>query len=429
MIASHSKKQVRRFARTFASIVPLAACIVAVDASAQMTVTQRGDNGIKVGAGRLHPLLGFETRYDSYVGLSQEQPQGADPSGIGDLILHVKPGFELTVPSDSVEIGARFLLDYNAYMGQTESWTTDLSKTRASFDFGALVNPKGDVKVGFTERFARTDINTNLALPVLSVSDRNDAGVSVEITPGGGAVMLKPAYVNTYEHFESRDGDPTTLALFDYMQDYMQHTVGLTVGYKLQPEAALLLDVAAGIRNYEREASQQYDNTSVRATVGFAGMVMPKVSLVAKAGFGTQIEGSDAPADTSGFQSAIGQLELGYLASENTELRVGYARSFEPTPSAGLYYSDDRIYLDARARMAQRLLLRAGVSYDMIDFPERTSDTTDELIGFMIGPDWEFNSVFTAGISYGFTQRTSDLPVAGYDYDRHEVGVHVVAYY
>lgn len=423
MTVSHSKKQGPRFARALATIVPLAACIVAADASAQMTVTQRGDNGIKVGAGRLHPLLGVETRYDSYVGLSQEQTAGADPAGIGDMILHVKPGFELVVPSDSIEIGARFLLDYNAYMGQTESWTTDLSKTRASFDFDALVNPKGNVKVGFSETFARTDINTNLALPVLSVSDRNDAGVSIEYTPGGGALTLKPAYVNTYEHFESRTGDPLDLARYDYMQ----HNVGLTVGYKLQPEAALLLDVAAGIRNYEREPSKQFDNTSVRATVGFAGMVAPKISLLAKAGIGTQIEGADAPADTSSFQSALGQLELGYLYSENTQVRLGYARSFEPTPSAGLYYSDDRVYLDARARMAERLLLRAGVSYDLIDFPERATDSADKLLGFMIGPDWQFNSVFTAGLSYAFTQRSSG--VAEHDYDRHEVGVHVVAYY
>lgn len=425
MTVFHSKRQGLRVTRALATIVPLAACLVAADASAQMTVTQQGDNGIKVGAGRLHPLLGFETRYDSFVGLSQETQAPSSSDGIGDMILHVKPGFELVVPSDTLEIGAKFLLDYNAYMGQTESWTTDLSKARASFDFDAVVNPKGDAKVGLTETFARTDINTNLALPVLTVSDRNDAGISVEFTPGGGALMLKPAYVNTYEHFESRTGDNSAFAGFDYME----HTAGLTVGYKLQPQAALLLDVAAGIRNYEREASKQFDNTSVRATVGFAGLVLPKIAVVAKAGFGSQIEGGDAPADTKGFQSAIGQLELGYLYSENTQVRVGYARSFEPTPSAGLYYTDDRVYLDAKARMAERLLLRAGVSLDQVDFPERADNSTDQLLGFMVGPDWEFNSVFTAGVSYAFTQRSSDLKVAGYEYDRHEVGVHVVAYY
>ncbi|HEY0868658.1 MAG TPA: outer membrane beta-barrel protein [Fimbriimonas sp.] len=415
----------RRLARTLATLVPLAACIVAADASAQMsTVRTAGDNGIKVGSGRLHPLLGFETRYDSFVGLSQEAPAGTAAEGIGDMILHVKPGLELDIPSDTLRVGARFLLDYNAYMGQTESWTTDLTKTRASFDFDALVNPKGDAKVGFTERFARTDINTNLALPVLTVSDRNDAGVYLDLTPGGGALLVRPAYTNTYEHFNARSGDDQLTNLFDYMQ----HTAGLTLGYKLQPQTALLLDAAVGIRNYEREDSKKFDNTSLRVTAGFSGLLAPKVALLAKAGFGRQFESSDAPDETEGFTGFIGQLELGYLYSETTQVRVGYARSFEPTPSTGLNYTDDRIYLSAKARMAEQLLLHAGVSYDMIDFPQRTGDA-DRMLGFSLGPDWEFNSVITAGLSYIFTQRASDVKVAGYEYDRHEVGAHVVAYY
>lgn len=425
MTAAFAGSRGSRIARTLAAVVPLAACLVAADATAQMsTVRKTGDNGIKVGSGRLHPLLGFETRYDSFVGLSQETAAGTSAEGIGDMILHVKPGFELDIPSDTLQVGARFLLDYNAYMGQTEAWTTDLSKTRASFDFDALVNPKGDAKVGFSERFARTDINSNLALPVLTISDRNDAGIHLDLTPGGGALLLRPAYTNTYEHFEARSGDDK----FTNLYDYMQHTAGLTLGYKLQPTTALLLDAAVGIRNYEREDSKRFDNTSLRVTAGFSGLLAPKVALLAKAGFGKQFESSDAPEDTKGFTGFIGQLELGYLYNEATQVRLGYARSFEPTPSTGLNYTDDRVYLTAKARMAEQLLLHAGVSYDQIDFPQRTGDP-DRLLGFSLGPDWEFNSVITAGLSYTFTQRASDTKVAGFEYDRHEVGAHVVAYY
>ncbi len=408
--------------KVIASIATLGVCLVAGSAHAQMsTVSTKGDNGIKVGSGRLHPLFGFETRYDSFVGLSETAVSPTDAAS--DLILHIKPGLELVIPSDTVEIGARFLLDYNAYTGATESWTSDLSKTRAAFDFNALINPKGDAKVGLVERFARSDLNTNLALPVLTISDRNDAGLHVELTPGGGALLIKPSYVNTYEHFEARDGDAgSQVTRFDYMQ----HTAGLTLGYKLQPKTALLLDTSLAIRNFERGASQDFDTSNLRVMAGFAGMVAPRITILAKAGYGKQFESTALEGE--GFASFIGQAEIGYLYSEDTQVKLGYARSFEPTPSAGLHYSDDRIYLDARTRMGQKLLLNAGISYDQLEFPE-AAGRTDDLLGFRIGPDWEFNSVVTAGLSYAFTQRTSELEVAGMQYDRHEVGAHVVVYY
>lgn len=395
---------------------------IAGNASAQQmpTVSQRGDNGVRVGSGRIHPFVGFQTRYDSYVGLSERAQQlGGTQEGTGDLILHVKPGLRLEVPSDSVELRAGVLVDYHAYTGMDEAWTSDLSRTAAALDINALINPKGNVQVSLDERFTRSDRITNMELGALTLSDRNDAGIHVAITPGGGSLLLRPGYVNTYEHFEPRSGesDPAVTR-----NDYWQHTAMLTVGYKLQEESALVLDSSLAIRNYERSASQQFDSQNLRVTAGFVGMIAPRVSFLAKAGYGKQL-------DVEGYDGILGQVELGYLYSEQTEVRAGYARTFEPSPSAGLFYSDDRVYLDGRTRLGSQLTLNAGLSYDQITFGETSGRGTEDQYGFHIGPDWEFNSVFTAGISYALTKRTSSRAVAGLEYDRHEVGAHVLVYY
>ena len=407
--------------RALSPAAALLALLLTADAQAQMsTVSQRGDNGIKVGAGRLHPLFGFETRFDSYVGLSEQGTStGGVPDGTGDLILHIRPGLELEVPSDTIQLGARFLLDYNAYTGMTEAWTSDLSRTAASFDLNALINPKGKVQVGLDERFARSDKITNLELGALTLSNRNDAGINVSILPGNGNLLIRPGYVNTYEHFEPRDGNPDPNVA---NHDYWQHNLGLNLGYKVLPESALVLDTSLAIRNYERTPSQQYDTQNLRVLGGFVGLVAPRISLLAKAGYGQQL-------DSAGYDGFLAHAELGYLYSAQTQVRLGYVRSFEPSPSAGLYYTDDRVYLDGSTRLGQKLRLNAGLSYDQINFPELSSRGTEDQIGFHIGPDWEFNSFLTAGISYALTSRTSARTVGGLDYDRHEVGAHVMVYY
>lgn len=364
-------------------------------------------------------MFGLETRYDSYVALSKDQTIGEASRGTGDLILHLKPGLELTVPSDTVRLGARFLLDYHAYTGTDESWTSDLSRTTLAFDVDALFNPNGNVQVGVEERFARSDRITNMVVGALTISDRNDASIHVAITPGGGSFLIRPSYTNTYEHFEPRTGgsDAETTR-----NDYWQHTAGLSLGYKLRPESALVLDTSLGLRQYEREISKDYDSQNFRLTAGFVGLVMPKVALTLKGGYGKQFE-------EGGYDGFLGQAEVGYLVSEQTQLRVGYLRTYEPSPSAGLYYSDDRVYVDARSRMASKLYVNAGFSYDQIQFPEASVRGTEDQLSFRIGPDWEFNSFLVAGISYGLTKRTSSLQVAGLEYDRHEVGAHVLVYY
>ncbi|AKU91809.1 outer membrane beta-barrel protein [Vulgatibacter incomptus] len=405
------------------SIVAVATVVAAGAAHAQTSVGTRSENGLRVGSGRLHPLFGFETRYDSYVGRSEKAVDALDSkNGTGDLILHLRPGLELTIPSESVELGARLMIDYNAYTGAQESWTRDQSKTGVNFELNSLFNPKGNTKVGLDERFNRSDRTTNMELGTLTISDRNDLGVNVEVAPGGGALVIKPAYVNTYEHFEPKNGGADESVS---NHDYMQHTVGLNLGYKLSPISALVLDTGLSIRNFEREVAQNYDSTNIRVAAGFVGMVMPKIALVLKAGYGKQ---SSDLEDGKPYGGMIGQAEVGYLYSEQSQIRFGYARTFEPSASASLYYSDDRVYLNGQTRMAGQLLLKGGLSYDVLKFPADARGN-DEQLGFQIGPDWEFSQLVTAGVSYGYTSRTTSAKLAGLEYDRHEIGAHVVVYY
>src|SRR5512132_3356813 len=95
-------------------------------------------NGIRLGGaeGRLHPYLDLEARWDSNVNFATSTPalEGATPQGkvLGDLILHVRPGFTLKVPGELVAVELDANADWAQYLGLEDPDTRDLSKLYAS---------------------------------------------------------------------------------------------------------------------------------------------------------------------------------------------------------------------------------------------------------------------------------------------------------
>lgn len=391
-----------------------------------------GNNGIRFGTGRLHSSIEVESRYDSFAGWGQTAAVDG-PEKVGDLVLHVKPALRLDVPSKTLRLGANAGLDYVGYTGSVESWTSRQSKLNANLGLNAVLNPEGDYQFVVDERFVRSDRTTNLELGVLTISNRNDLGLAVDMTPGGGAWVVRPSYTNIIENFEPRDGsgcqpgqlcNPGDLSNVDAW-NYMEHRAGLDIGWKLSPRSMLVLDTDFSVRNYSEAVSERFDNQSLRVVAGFVGMVAPRIEIKAKAGYGAQFA-SDEALEDEGFSGMIGHAEASYLYSEKTKFSLGYLHNFASSPTSSLHYTNDRGYLAGQWRLSREFGARATLAYDTLNF---SNDRRDEIFSLTLGPEYQPNDMVAMGVTYGFMDRTSNTHLPTYEYDRNEFGAYVVVRY
>ena len=406
-------------------VAALVALVLLVGAPARAA-----ENGLKVGEGRLHPFFEIESRYDSlagYVG-SGETSEDVRLVPVADLILHFRPGLRLDVPSEVAAVAVAGNVDYALYTGIEDAGTREQSRLQADADLGVTFNPNGAVYVHLGDHFARSDRTSNLALGVGTVTDFNEARFKLGFQPGGKALVVEPGYTLAFEHFEQRDvvlpenctpGDPTCDPSAAGQFDYLQHTAHLDARWKFLPKTAVVFDGQLGFRGYLQPTQSQFGTANLKTMVGLTGLVSTKVALTAKAGWGDQLAGS-------GYKSVIGQLELAYLFSEQAQTRVGYVRTFEPSPGPDLFFGDDRAYLDVRALLGGRLTLHGHGAFDYITFG---TGRVDSQVTASLGPDYEITDWLNAGIGYQLGYRESSDDRIGFDYVRHEAFARVQVIY
>lgn len=377
------------------------------------------ENGLKVGAGRLHPYLDIEGRYDTLAGYV-EDTSGTEPRLIptGDLILRYRPGFKLDVPSDVLTFSLGGNVEYVHYLGIESEGTAEQSRFGGQGDLSLLFNGKGVVAVEVADSYVRSDRSSNLALGVGTVVDHNDARLKLIIAPGGGALVFEPGYTLGYEHYVDRpgalpegctSGDPSCDSNAVSKLDYLQHTADLDVRWRFLPKTSVVLDSSYSLRGYLDDATASQDSQNVKALAGIVGLLFPKIAVTAKAGWGQQIG--------AGYASVVGTGEVAYLLSEQADVRLGYVRTFEPSPSAGGYYSDDRGYVGGKALLGGKLTMKADASYDYIDFG---GTRFDSQVTAGVAPSFEFTDWLNAGLGYQLTWRDSTDDRIGFDFVRHE---------
>jgi len=378
------------------------------------------ENGLKIGAGRLHPSFDLEARYDTlagYVGNTENGEIVLRPTG--DLILRYRPGLKLDVPSDVLNFTLGGNVEYVHYLGLEAEGTSAQSRLGGQGDLTLLFNGKGVVAIEVADSFIRSDRTSNLALGVGTVVDHNDARLRAIIAPGGGALAFEPGYTLGYEHYVARDGalpegcaegDPTCDSSAVSRLDYLQHTADFDIRWRFLPKTSLVLDSSYAYRAYLDDATAALDSQNVKAMAGVVGLVVPRIAVTAKAGWGQQLG--------SGYQSVIGTGEFTYLLSELADVRLGYARTFEPSPSTGSYYSDDRVYSGAKALLGGRLQLKADAAFDYVDFG---GTRFDKQVVAGLAPSVEVTEWLNGGVGYQITWRDSTDDRIGFDFIRHEV--------
>jgi hypothetical protein len=360
-----------------------------------------GDNGIKIGDGRLHPYFDLEGDYDSAAGFFGTQNNNAVLSG--EIITHFRPGLRLEMPGSLVNLNLAGDVDYVYYTGLISPGSSAASHLEAAANFEANFNRAGAVEFDIGDNFSRLDRTTNVALGVGILSLYNEAHASLPIHPGGGALEITPHGSVAFEQYTPLSSievtgctdpscNPTLVSNFNYLD----FNGGLSGLWRFLPKTAFSIEATYDARSYQDDP---HPGELLHAYLGLVGLVTAKLAVVAKAGWAQDFAGSGA-------KTVVGQAELNYLLSDTSNLKVGYFRDLAPVPEYGMF-GDDRVYGQAQFLLGGRLTLHAYGAFDNLSF-YGTPARTDRLVTVDAGPAYQFTRWLIAAAGYTLNYRTSD---------------------
>ncbi|MBN1209869.1 MAG: hypothetical protein JXB05_33775 [Myxococcaceae bacterium] len=400
-------------------------------ARAQQPPVAMGGNGLKVGEGRLHPFFDLETRLDTAVGyfpdLTTPDPGDVTASLSPEVVVRLRPGLKLDVPSSKVSLNASGRLEYVMYTGLLTGQSTYASHLEGAADLKAHFNPEGAVGFVLADQFIRSDQTANAALGAGVLSLFNELRAGVPIRPGGGAVEVTPELAWAVEFFEPIglaipvgcvEGvcDPDTVDAFDYIN----LRAGVDGRWRFLPKTAVVLDTDLDLRSYIR-ATDSPSALLLRAMGGLAGLVSSKIAVTAKVGWAHNF-------GETGGDTLVAQLEGNYLFSPTMSFKGGYVRTLNPVASYGLF-RDDRGYVEARALFGGKLVMHGFAALDFLGFYDPARPRTDTLLSLDVGPEYQFKPWLVGAAGYLLGTRSSSVAGAGLNYTRHEAYVRLTVVY
>jgi hypothetical protein len=357
------------------------------DANAQEWTKDRrfGDGkGYRTGDVELHPGIGGEIGYDSNYFLRAD---GTDARNVNSApaapvrdggILRITPSltFNTAMPTASADgtpveqpkFGFRggLAATYYEFFGPKELSDQRNLSANANVRFDILQNrPVGGALFAGYNRILKPSVD--------GIADNSfnrnvvNAGGELILMPGGGTFDIRGGYKFTGEFFEQTNGVPFT--------NY-QHEISIRDRWRFRPRTALFHDTSIGFVTYpnkSRSANLLQDSTPLTTRFGITGLLTPRFSLLAAAGYGTTLSLNASSGATQQYDSVIGQAEATfYLSSNPTDLEpgtvslsvstltFGYTRDFQKSFIGGGYYGSDRGY----TRLAYFFANKALISLD-----------------------------------------------------------------
>lgn len=414
--------------RLWGGLLVAALSLVPGMALSQQQALAAGGNGIKIGEGRVHPYLDLELRFDSAAGFFV---QGTTLSNNlqPELIAHFRPGLRLDLPSDFVALDAAGDVDYLYYTGLLTPSSTAASRLEGAADINADFNRKGTVGFFIGDQLLRSDRTHNVALGVGVLSFFNEVRAGVPIRPGGGALEVTPKAAFTLEFFDPISNVPipgctatdvTCTPSAVRAMNYLNLRPALEARWKFLPKTAIVFESSFDARSYPNPAGNPPADL-LKATLGISGLLTPRISVVAKVGWGYDFAGTGA-------NTFLAHLEGTYILNEASSFKAGYLRNLEPVPSYGTY-GDDRGYIEGRMLINGRLNLRGTAAFDYISF-YGNSNRNDTVFGLELAPEYQIFPWLLASGGYLLTTHYSNLSAAASNnYTRNEAFVRVTFAY
>ncbi len=382
-------------------------------------------DGIRLGgsAGRLHPYLELEGRYDSNLVFTAEGEQE------GGFILHVRPGVVLASPSERAAVDFRAHLDWAQYLGES----SDLSRLFGDAALAVGVNRRGSLGLELTDVFRRSSSTQNLALGYAVVSNTNELEVAVPYRPGGGAFVTTVTggwRLETFEPFVKGTLCADASAACDESAvsqlNYSDVTGGLDLRWRFLPKTAAVLQ-GEYWRRLPSDADAGLELSGYRGWAGVAGLFSAHLAGTLRGGYGAI---SLSPGSISTW---LANAELEWIPLETASLKAGYLHDLGADVGAAGAYTSHRGYADARALLAARTTLQLSASYERRTYEGGIVEAAD-LLTVTPSVDVALARWLTAGVGVSYARRTSELVVGapalpGYEYSKTEAFLRVRATY
>ncbi|MHB8877853.1 MAG: hypothetical protein ACYC8T_29520, partial [Myxococcaceae bacterium] len=190
---------VLRGVKSLGALSGLAVCLLSGIAGA---AGLGGENGVKVGEGRLHPYFDLELRFDSAAGYFAN-----NGTALGsEAVAYFRPGLRLEIPSPTLAVNLDANVAYVRYLGLITPGSQNASRPDAEISFELAANREGQAEFDLGDHFRYSDRTTNVALGIGVISMFNDLHAAVPIHPGGGALEVTPRASLSFEFFEANSG-------------------------------------------------------------------------------------------------------------------------------------------------------------------------------------------------------------------------------
>jgi hypothetical protein len=387
----------KRFVSVGVVLGSIASLFWANSASAQEWLKDRRYQegpGYRTGDLELHPGIAGELGYDSNWLLRSDKSgpnitNGAPalpPEGAG--VMRITPSLTMsTIGSQRKEGQAQ------GSGPQNVEFTAGLAATYLEFFGSETIRKQRNVSGSANARltilpghpwggavfgsYGRTIQPTVIGNPDLSFN-RDDVGVGVDLAaqPNSGTLDWHLGYQFHATLFEQSQG-----AIFNNQS----HQIDTRGRWKFRPRTALLYDASLTFRNYsdtQGVSTALHNSNPARVRVGLNGLITPRFSLLAMAGWAAtffKTSGADG-ARVQQFDSAIAQVEAKFfptsrggedLASASlllSSIAVGYTRDYQFS-YLGDYYGTDRGYARIAYFFAGRALLSLEGGVAAIEYP------------------------------------------------------------
>jgi hypothetical protein len=382
----------KRFVSVGVVLGSIASLFWASSASAQEWLKDRRYQegpGYRTGDLELHPGLAGELGYDSNWFLRSDKSGPTISNGApalapeGSGILRITPSLTVSTVSQQ-DAGAQPVarnVDFSGGLAATylEFFGSEALRKQRNVSGAAQArltilpgHPWGGAAFG---TFTRTIQPTVAGNPDLSFNrDDVTAGAEVGVQPNSGTLDWHLGYQFHATLFE----DGSTF-------NNRTHQIMSRGRWKFRPRTAVLYDASVSFRDYSNAGAAPtllHGSSPVRARLGLNGLITPRFSLLAMAGWAATFFDTKGPggANVQQFDSVIGQVEAKFFPTSKggedfaaaslllSSIAVGYTRDYQFS-YLGDYYATDRGYAKISYFFAGRVLLSLEGGVAAIEYP------------------------------------------------------------
>ncbi len=370
-------------------------------AQAASVEASAGDNGVKLGEGRLHPYANAETHY-------VVNPGRVNGNTDGDGYLTTRAGLDYELGSPTLSLKFTGEGSYNLYFT-----SEDLSGFNAKVETDIEGLKGRPFEYRLKAGYIRTQMPPNQAFT--GTVDHNDftGAAGFTVRPGGGALSLSGDFTTFYQDYDENQNNFASLGPNPKNFNQLRMSPQLRAGWKFLPKTSFFVDGRVDITRYPADSGDppaNPDSNNLAIYAGLSGALTTRLSVEAK--FGYIDPQTDGVNSTSFGVPVGGEASVGYFISSTSQFRAGIGRTASPQPVFG-FSTENKAFVSFDQQIGKVQLSIAGnvgrYSYGVQQGQaDPNQNRADNAINATFALTYPVTDWLTLGLSESFEYRTSN---------------------